>query len=632
MSNLPLSRRRLLTATGAGLLAAGLPGQARAASAEGRPNILWLVSEDNNPYLGAYGDPLARTPTIDRLAGEGVLYRNAFSTAPVCAPSRFAIITGMSPETCGPAEHMRASGNVPSFLRGFPQYLRESGYYCSNNAKTDYNATFDPAALWNESSRQAHWRKRTPGTPFFSVFNSELTHESSLWLVPATGHTDPAAVPVPAYLPDTANIRTDRAHYYDNLERMDAWVAARLAELDADGLAEDTIVFYYSDNGGVLPRSKRYTYDSGLHTALIMKFPPKWAHLAPAPAGSVVDAPTTSLDLAPTVLTLAGLAVPAHLEGVSLTSARRPPYAFGMRNRMDERYDMVRTVRDERYRYIRNYRPHRPWGQHNAFEWQQKGYQDWEQAHLDGTLNAIQDRFWGEKPAEELYDLRTDPDEVHDLAADPHHRGHLQRLSRALDEHMLELNDNGFIPEGSPLEGYDASRVPGAYPLRRIMRLAARAIERDPRNLHRFVTALADENEVIRYWAAAGIVMLQGHDCAPAATALEAVLADDPSPHVRIEAAEALVRLGRTGQAVPYLAETLDTHPDLRVRLQAVTALTYVGAAALPALPVIERAAAVPFSNLPEPWDLRVAANYLRLVLTGAYTPTADVINKGGTT
>ncbi|WP_067483308.1 sulfatase-like hydrolase/transferase [Actinomadura hibisca] len=620
MSQFELSRRHALATGAGGLLAAALPASTAAASPGGRPNILWLISEDNNPFVGAYGDKLARAPAIDGLAREGVRYENAFSSAPVCAPSRFALLTGVNAESCGPAEHMRALGKVPSFLRSVPEQLRDAGYYCTNNSKTDYNGPFDPARIWNASSATAHWRDRPQGAPFFSVFTFMTTHESQVFTA-GPGRTDPRDVRVPSYLPDTPAIRADRARYYDLMEKVDGEIAAKLAELDAAGVADDTIVFYFSDNGGVLPRSKRYCYDSGLHTPLVVRYPRKWAHLAPARPGSAVASPVASVDLPPTVLSLAKAGVPRHLQGTSLTARRRAPYAFGMRNRMDERYDMVRTVRDERFRYIRNYSPHRILGQHQAFAWQQKGYQDWEQAHIDGKLSALQERFWREKPAEELYDLRNDPDEVRNLADDPRHRHHLRRLSRALDEHIVEVNDNGFIPEGSPLEGYDASRAPGAYPIRRVLRLAATAIRRDARDVGQLIRALDDRNEVIRYWAASGLLMQHGNAARPAVRALTRRLDTDPSPQVRVVAAETLARLGHTSRPIAYLTETLDGHADPRVRLQAINALTYLGDAARPALPAIERAA--------ESKDeyLRNAGRYLRLVLTGAYVPSSPIFS-----
>ena len=368
--------RRGFLAGGAGGLAAlsGVTGTAGAEPRE-RPNVLWLVSEDNNPYIGAYGDPLARTPNLDALAREGVRFEHSFSEAPVCAPSRFAIITGMYAESCGPAHHMRAQGRLPDGVSaGFPALLREAGYYTTNNAKTDYNAPIDMAATWDESSNRAHWRNRPAGAPFFAIFNYMTTHESSMFTL-TPGPTDPGAVRIPEYLPDTPTQRTDRAHYLNQVERMDAQVGAALAELEAAGLAEDTIVFYYSDNGGVLPRSKRFCFDSGLRTALIARFPRRWRHLAPGGAGSVYEAPVSGVDLGPTVLSLAGLDVPRRMHGVPFAGPRRRvrsrEYAFGQRSRMDESYDLVRTVRDERFRYVRNYLPHLPYGQHVTYMFNQ---------------------------------------------------------------------------------------------------------------------------------------------------------------------------------------------------------------------------------------------------------------------
>jgi hypothetical protein len=311
-----------------------------------------------------------------------------------------------------------------------------------------------------------------------------------------------------------------------------------------------------------------------------------------------------------------------YMQGTPFLGRRRQRqeerYTYGQRSRMDERYDLQRTVRDERYLYIRNYMPHRPYGQHMAFMWQQKGYQEWEQRHLDGQVTPVQERFWDEKASEELYDIWRDPDQVRNLAGEERHRGTLRRLRRALDAHLLETNDNGFIPEGSPLEGYEQSRAPGAYPLRRIMRVAETAIERDPENLEALVDWLGDEHEVTRFWAAQGILMLK-EAAQPAVAALTARLETDPSTHVRVVVAEALARLGHSGRPVAFLAETIDTHPNPRVRLLALNAFTYVGVAALPYMAVVERAATSSDEYI------RNAGRYLRFVLTGTYTPSSPV-------
>jgi len=617
--------RRGFLAGGAGAAAAltsmaALSERAAAAGQE-RPNFVWFLSEDNNPYIGAYGDPVARTPALDKLAAEGIRYESVHSAAPVCAPSRFALLTGKYAETCGPAHNMRAIARKPDWIRGFPEYLRAAGYYCTNNVKTDYNATVDLAATWDESSNRATWRNRPAGASFFAMFSSQATHESRLF--PRTPLvTDPATVRVPPYVPDTPSIREDRARSYDNMERMDAELAARLAELEADGLAEDTIVFYFGDNGGVLPRSKRFANDDGLRVPLIVRIPQGWRHLAPARPGSAIDTPVSCVDLPGTVLSLAGLRVPEHFDSVPFLGRKRRErrYVFGQRSRMDERYDLQRSVRDERYLYVRNYMPHRPYGQSMAYMWQQRGYQDWEQAHLDGTVTPVQEAFWDEKPAEELYDLDRDPDQIANLAGTPRHRDELQRMRKALDAHLLDTNDNGFIPEGSPLEGYDESRAPGAFPIKKVLRVAGTAIERDPDNLGDLAGALGDDNEAVRYWAAQGLLML-GDAAGPAVETLAAALEDDPSPQVRVVVAETLARLGHGGRPVAFLAETIDTHASVRVRLLALNALTYVGTAALPYLDVVDRAAAHSDEYVNN------AGRYLQLVLTGTYTPQTPVFD-----
>jgi arylsulfatase A-like enzyme len=616
-----VSRRKFLAASAtAAALAAFDSGRAADNRSRSRPNILWLVSEDNAPLIGAYGDRVAHTPAIDGLAKQGVLYANAFSNAPVCAPTRFGIITGMYAESCGPAHHMRAQGRTPAFLQGFPKYLRNAGYYCTNNSKTDYNAALNMDAMWHESSPTAHWRNRPKDAPFFAVFNFMTTHESRMFKQ-NKGKVQPRDVRVPPYLPDLPEVRQDIASYYNLMEQMDGEVAAHLAALESAGIAEDTIVFYYSDNGGVIPRSKRYCYDAGLRVGLIARFPAKWAHVAPASAGSTISTPVSLIDLPPTVLTIAGINPPAHMQGASLVRAKgkRAPYAFGMRNRMDERYDMVRTVRDERYRYMRNYAPHRPYGQHQAFEWQMESYRAWETEHLAGRLNAAQERFFQEKPAEEFYDVVADPDQIHNLIDAPAHHERIQAMRAALDAHLLAVNDNGFIPESSPIEGYDASRAPGAYPLQRVMQVAGAATQRDPRKVPQFAELLADGNEVIRYWAAQGLLMLKA-GAAPAKAVLEACLQNDSSPQVRIVAAEALTWLGAPDPSVQYLSELLSTHSDARVRLQALNALTFIGALARAVLPNIERSIASDGDEY-----VRSAARYLSFTLHGTYTPASQV-------
>ena len=583
----------------AALLVAGLttPDLARGAERAGpgeRPNILWLVSEDNDRLLGCYGDPLARTPTLDKLAREGVLYERCFAQ-PVCAPSRFTLITGMYAVGHGPAQHMRAQGKIPMWMRGFPAWLREAGYFTSNNAKTDYNSPIRMKDAWDLSTKNAHWRDRTnPNQPFFSVFNHEVTHESCLFPVRelplAFTPTDPAKVRIPPYQPDTPGIRADWARYYNHLTLMDAQIAAKLKALADDGLAENTIVFYYSDNGGVLPRSKRFLQESGTHVPLIVYYPPKWRHLAPAPPGARIKDPVSFVDFAPTVLSLAGVKIPAYMQGRAFAGSAKAAaneFVFLTRDRMDERYDMMRSVVDARWLYIHNYRPDFPYVQPLEYQFKARGYQSWARMAREGKLTPATAQFWGEKPTEELYDTLADPDSVNNLALDTAQRDTLERMRAALKQWVCEVKDNGFLPEGSALEGYTTSHQTNAYPVEKVFAMANLASERNPANLSKLLEGLDDPCEPIRWWAAQGCAMLR-EKAASAETVLRKKL-EDSSGAVQVVAAEALARLGKTDAALPVLERRLRDARSPWFGLQAGNVLDRLGESARPALPVMRQ-------------------------------------------
>lgn len=616
-----LSRRETM-AGAAGAMASAV-ARARAASpAIERPNILWLVSEDNNPLVGAYGDRLAHTPHINRLAQKGVLYRKAYSNAPVCAPSRFGILTGVYPESCGPAHHMRAITQHPPELKPYTAYLREAGYYCTNNEKTDYNSDIDPHKIWDESSGTAHWRNRPAGAPFMAVFNFMTTHESKLF-EPTDGKVKPQDVRVPAYLPDTPSVRQDIASYYNLMERMDSQVGEKIIEIEEAGLADDSIIFYYSDNGGCIPRSKHYAYDEGFRCCLIVHLPQKWAHLSPVKMGSEVHSPVSFIDLAPTIVSLAGLPPAPQMAGEAFLGRNATPprqYSFGIRNRMDEAYDFVRTVTDGRYRYIRNYMPHRPNGAHLAFVWLMKSFQDWETEYRAGRLNVAQARFFEEKPFEEFYDLEADPDQIDNLIGADVHAPRIALFRTALTRHMLLVNDNGFIPEGAAAEGYQKSRDRVAYPIKQVITLANAAARRDLRKIGLFRRSLGHDNEVIRYWAAMGLLML-GKEAMPAKADIIGALDEDSSPYVQITAAEALAHLGDADDAVTKLARLVMPEQPFPVRLQAISALTFIGEAAYPLLPLISKIAQE------DQLQLRTAARYLKAMLEGSYQPNDPIFD-----
>ena len=559
-----------------------------------RPNILWLVSEDNTTLLGCYGDPLAKTPALDKLASEGVLFENCFAQ-PVCAPSRFTLITGTFAASSGPANHMRADGRIPKLMTGFPAILRESGYYTTNHSKTDYNAPISIDRNWDECGDDASPLKATNSKkPFFRVFNHTVTHESCLF--PEKEQpldfptTDPADVRVPPYQPDTPAIRADWARYYNHLALMDRQVAAKLEELEKAGLKDNTIVFYYGDNGGVLPRSKRFLQASGTHVPLIAYFPPKWRHLAPAAPGSRVKAPVSFVDFAPTMLSLAGVEIPPYMQGRAFAGPKveNNEFVFCTRDRMDERYDLMRSVMDSRWLYIRNYRPDLPYVQPLSYMFKARGYQSWAQLASEGKLTPATAQFWGEKPTEELYDRDADPHNVKNLAEDPAHREALVRMRDALGKHTVEIVDNGFLPEGSPLEGYDKSRQPGAYPVARVFEMANLASERKPSNLPLFIKAMADPSEPIRWWAAQGCTMLR-QDATPAEDALREGL-NDKSGAVQVAAAEALARLGKAEIGLPVLEHWITQTDNMAFNLQAGNVLDRLGEEARPSLAAMKSA------------------------------------------
>jgi len=559
-----------------------------------RPNILWLVSEDNTTLLGCYGDPLARTPTLDKLASEGILFERCFAQ-PVCAPSRFTLITGTFAASSGPANHMRAQGEIPKQMVGFPALLRDTGYFTTNHSKTDYNAPINIDRNWDECGNDASPLKRPDATqPFFRIFNYTVSHESCLF--PEKEQklnfkpTDPADVRVPPYQPDTPEIRADWARYYNHLKLMDQQVASKLEELEQAGLADDTIVFYYGDNGGVLPRSKRFLQASGTHIPLIAYFPPKWRHLAPAAPGSRVKAPVSFVDFAPTVLSLAGLTIPDYMQGRAFAGleAEKNEFVFCTRDRMDERYDLMRSVMDSRWLYIRNYRPDLAYVQPLSYMFKARGYQSWARLASEDKLTPATAQFWGAKPSEELYDMDADPDNVTNLAADPKHRETLARMRTALKQHTVEIVDNGFLPEGSSLLGYENSRQPGAYPVVRVFEMATLASDRNAANLPVFIKALADPSEPVKWWAAQACAMLR-KDAAPAEDALRGCL-DDPSGAVRIAAAQALANMGKQNLALPVLEHWITQTDNMAFNLQAGNVLDRLGEQARPALPAIKSA------------------------------------------
>ena len=572
-----------------------------------KPNILWVTCEDISPFLGCYGDTYAITPNVDKLAGEGVLYTRAFATGPVCAPSRSCLITGVYATSLG-TQHLRSKVNLPEKIKCFPQYLREAGYYCSNNYKKDYN--FVDVDVWDESSEEAHWRKRKPGQPFFSVFNFVSTHQGQIngsdeeflakygsKLKPEERH-DPEKVSLPPYYPDTPFVRKIWARYYDLITFMDKQVGDLLGQLETDGLADNTVVFFFSDHGMGIPRFKRTLYDSGLNVPLIIRFPQRYKHLAPHEPGGRTSRLVSFVDFAPTVLSLTALRAPSYMQGKAFLGplqGKPREYVFAASSRVDEAYECSRCVRDEQYKYIRNYMPHLPYIQPSEYCDRAEIMQELRRIAAEDKLSPVQKLLWEPvKPTEELYDTYTDRHETENLVNNPEQRETLAKFRKVLHAWMLQVHDVGLLPEAEMhirAEGsspYEIARDPAKFPERRIL-AAADLVGSGPKNIPKLIKLSEDLDSAVRYWAVIGLTAL-GAQAEPAADALAARL-EDSSPNVRFAAAGALCKLGRCRAALKVLAAGLEDEREETV-LHAAREIERLGKKARPIVTQIEQAQA----------------------------------------
>jgi arylsulfatase A-like enzyme len=565
-----------------------------------RPNILWITCEDISPFLGCYGDPHARTPHLDRLAGQGVRFTRAFANAPVCGVARSALLTGVNSAAIG-THHMRSRMNLPPDIPATPKLLQNAGYHTTNNAKKDYNSNFETDnSLWNNSSRQAHWRQRPDATPFFAVFNIEITHESRLdpehiarlvangSLKPAP-RTDANAISLPPFHPDLPAIRNDWARLHDLISLMDGRVGEILSQLEADGLADDTIVFFFSDHGGMLAGTKRFIHASGSHVPLIIRVPEKWRHLAPGDPGSANDGLVTFTDLPKTVLALAGISPLDVMDGRILfgPGSTPPPQTVHItRDRMSERPDFSRAVTDGRHYLTRHFMPHRPNGRCTRYGPSvQENWRAWENHFEAGLCNPAQSVFYQPKGAIELHDLASDPWQIDNLAADNAARATLERLSADLHRWMLAIRDTGPIPEamfhqlagpGTPhetLRHYAQCRQ--SYPLETILAVASAA----PNSSHADITNwLANHHPVVRHWGAYAAFLSDpphaGHH-----DALMEMAASDPMAANRIAAATALAAHGQAAADAAFAAlmNEIAAPGDGYVFLYAINALQVAG-------------------------------------------------------
>jgi N-sulfoglucosamine sulfohydrolase len=428
------------------------------------PNIVWISTEDFSPHLGCYGDKVARTPNIDRLASQGVRFDNVFTTAAISAPCRAGIITGMYQTSIG-CMHMRTTSYrrgvenpleftavPPHYVKAFTEYLRAAGYYCTNNSKTDYQFSKDPvpASIWDECSNKAHYKNRPDkNQPFFAVFNHLGTHESQIWDISYV-KTDPKKVQVPPYYPDNEIVRRNLAKMYDNTARLDSVVGKLLKELEEEGLLENTVVFFWGDHGDGLPRAKRWLYDSGLHIPLIIRWP---GHQKP---GSADDRLISSIDFGPTVLSLAGVKIPVHMQGKAFLGeqkAEQRKLVFGARDRVDESYDMIRSVRSKDYLYIRNFYPNMTFNIWVPYLYKMPIMQEMLRLDAEGKLSENQKKWMAPlRPAEELYDVKADPFQLSNLAENANFAKILLKFRQLQDEWTLTTGDMGHMNESEMIE------------------------------------------------------------------------------------------------------------------------------------------------------------------------------------
>jgi len=629
------SRRGFLRTLGVSAAALSLERGLKAAGGQPapaeRPNILWISCEDTSPWLGYCGEAYARTPNLDRLAGEGVHYTNAFASAPVCAPSRFAIITGIYAHSMG-TQRLRSKFPVPDSVKGFPTYLRGAGYYCTNNVKTDYNTSAEPRIIresWDECSAKAHWRNRKPGQPFFAVFNLVETHQGQAFIsqadskVPAAEQHDPAKAPLPPYYPDTALARGTMARVHDCITAMDAHAGAVLAELQADGLKDDTIVFFWPDHGQGIPRGKRTLWDTGLKIPLVIHFPAKYRHLSPTAAGGKCDRLVSLMDFGPTLLSVLGLPVPSHMQGVAfLGPAAGLPreYVYGARDRVDEVLELSRSVRDKRYLYIRNYMPDLSWNQPETYSDQLPLRREIARLAAEGKLGEAQLTYAGpNKPPEALYDTEKDPPagsprrpgegpwQMKNVAGDLEYAPVLARMKKALREWQVSCRDVGLIHEwqaakmcegGRPL--CEAAREEKDFALARVLDTAERVGL--PGQTEEFVRRLSDADPTVRYWAAVGL-RVAGRDAAAAKDALRRALGDSSMP-VRVEAAGVLVGQLEDRDALDLLAGIIRSRDEHAV-LHAARTLQLLGEKARPVLSAMREA--IPQCGEFARWSLEAA-------------------------
>lgn len=555
-----------------------------------KPNIVWIMSEDNSKhYLKHFDETGAVAPNIEALAANGVTFDRAFSCGAVCSVARTTLITSVYAPRLATQYHRRIGlAKMPGDWQMFPAYLRDAGYYTTNNSKKDYNAV-EPKGVWDESSNKAHWKNRPDKKPFFHVQTYGQSHESSLhfkqeWADNPDNKTLTNSVKLAPYHPDTPLFRLTYAHYHDRIKVIDEQVGNLIQQLTNDGELENTFIFYFGDHGGVLPRGKGYIYESGLHVPLVVRVPEKWKQLSPFQKGERTKGFVEFVDFGPTVLKLAGAEVPAHVDGtpflgkgVSTNDVDSRNSTFGYVDRMDEKYDFCRSIRQDNWKYIRNYQAIYPDGLQNNYRYEMLAYREWREMFREGKLNATQQQFFQPKPAEMLFDLSADPYEVHNVAGQAEHQATLQKLRSTLSAQVKSLPDLSFVPESAMVA--EAIDDPIAYGQKHktqiagLVDIADLAVQPLSQSKEKLRAAIHSTDPWARYWAFS-VCGILGEQANAFYETAQLAQNNDTDLLVRLRAAEFL---GVTGKSdpIPTIRNILQESDAPTVNLIALQTLVH---------------------------------------------------------
>lgn len=484
-----------------------------------KPNIVWIMSEDNSiHYINIYNERGINMPSLNSLANDGVIFNNAFSNSPVCSVARTTLITGVYAPRIGTQYHHTRSIKkikLPKNIKPLPTYLKNAGYYTTNNNKEDYN--FEKEGLiWDDSSSKATYKNRKEGEPFFHVVSFGNTHEGQLHFnnkhleLGLKSRNLDSITPLP-YHPDTPTFRYTESLIQSRHLELDILIGEVVKDLEKDGLLEDTFIFYFADHGGALPRSKGYLYETGINVPLIIRIPEKWKKLSPFKKNTRTSAFIDFVDFVPTVLSLAGIEVPENLDGTkfmgrktSKNKIENQNTTFSYADRFDEKYDMVRSIRKGKFKYIRNFQPFNVDGLYNFYRYKMLAYKEWYNMFHEGKLNNIQSQFFKTKLPEALYNIEDDPYETKNLANQVNYFNILSNLRNELTDHLISINDLSFLPEFHLINNANSDIESYSYKnkdlIKKLINISNLSLYDYDKVSSKIKDALNDDNPWIRYW------------------------------------------------------------------------------------------------------------------------------------